>query len=113
MTLRERIANGELEAFLDPALELELLAEPDAAWWWEGASVVARRLFNQMSLRYGKTQWEAHGRMSREWTRSLILRVARDVARTHLSTPDTDAVLPVLARWCGVKLPRIGTTVHP
>lgn len=34
--LRERIERGDLAAFLDPALPLHLLAEPNAQWWDKG-----------------------------------------------------------------------------
>lgn len=39
--LCERIRYGDVAAFDDPALLLHLLAEPGAAWWWEGLAALA------------------------------------------------------------------------
>lgn len=96
---REAVRHGNLRGFEDPCLPLDLLADPQAPWFWLGAErfllefcwgpALASKIMRE-------TMWPSRGPVRQRV--DTLLRLAR--TRAAGTTRRERAVVAMLERWC-------------
>jgi hypothetical protein len=105
VSLRDRLAAGDLDALDDPALELDLLADPPATpehWWWAYAGNVVHWIWRQLRKSTGAAHTPANPQI---WHTYVLARIASCQRLRALQPQGCERELRALARLeqlCGL-----------